>query len=336
MAGRVCYTFTPMPTPLIDHHRQFCAQQAVFIERPEAVHPASHWLHCDIAAHAGHGWMDVGSIPHGLNIGRSHYALNAPWQCHYNDPNHAGISLYLLLSGRAKVAVNGHSQLLTGGALYLCDHTRTADTITFRQAATTPFHGITCTLPPALLAELAADAPAPIPRPQRPGYIPLPRQTPAHLQMMQLARRMLETATHTTVGRLHLESQALELAALMAGHLYCCMREPEPRLPHRQQVAVEDALDILEREWMSAHTITALSRRVRLNECYLKTAFRQTTGQTIAQYLRQLRMRHARHLIEDTRASVLQTAAFVGYSNPSHFASAFKAVYGTLPSALKQ
>jgi len=106
--------------------------------------------------------------------------------------------------------------------------------------------------------------------------------------------------------------------------------------PPLNQIAVEDALDILEREWMSAHTITALSRRVRLNECYLKTAFRQTTGQTIAHYLRHLRIRHARRLIEDTRASVLQTAAFVGYSNPSHFASAFKAVYGTLPSALKQ
>jgi len=83
-------------------------------------------------------------------------------------------------------------------------------------------------------------------------------------------------------------------------------------------------------------TITALSRRVRLNECYLKTAFRRITGQTIAQYLRHLRMRHARRLIEDTRASVLHTAAFVGYSNPSHFASAFKAVYGIAPSRLKQ
>jgi len=325
-----------MPTTLIDHHRRFCAQQAVFIERPEAAQPASHWLHCDIAAHAGHGWMDVGSIPHGLHIGRSQYALNTPWQCDYFEPKQAGISLYLLLSGRARVAVNGHWQLLTGGALYLCDHACTPEAITFHQAAATPFHGITCTLPPALVAELAADAPTPIPRPQRPGYVPLPRQTPAHIQMMQLARRMLDTPTHTTIGRLHLESQALELAALMAGHLHCCMRAPEPRLPQRQQIAVEDTLDILEREWASAHTITALSRRVRLNECYLKTAFRRVTGQTIAGYLRHLRMRHARRLLEDTRASVLQTAAFVGYSNPSHFARAFKAVHGVVPSALKQ
>jgi len=324
-----------MSTTLIDHHRQFCAQQAVFIEQPGGA--ASHWLHCDIAAHAGHGWMDVGTIPHGLHIGRSHYALNAPWQCHYQAPKQAGIGLYLLLSGRAKASVNGHWQLLSGGALYLCDHARTPESITFRQAASTPFHGITCTLPPALVAELAADAPTtPIPRPQQPGYIPLPRQTPAHLQMMQIARCMLDIPAHTSVGRLHLESRALELAALMAGHLHGCMHTPEPRLPRHQQMAVEDTLDILEREWASAHTITTLSRRVRLNECYLKSAFRRMTGQTIAGYLRHLRMRHARRLIEDTRANVLQTAAFVGYSNPSHFARAFKSVHGVAPSALKQ
>jgi len=36
-----------------------------------------------------------------------------------------------------------------------------------------------------------------------------------------------------------------------------------------------------------------------------------------------------------TPTPALQTAAFVGYSNPSHFARAFKAVYGVQPSALK-
>jgi len=322
-----------MPESIIDHHRRFWQQHATFVEREEVTLPAAHWLHCDIATEAGSGWMDACEISHGLTIGRSHYALNAPWQCDYSESHDVGLAVYVLLSGRVEITLENEScpQTLSGAAICLCDHARTPERMYFQQAAVTPFQGVTFTLPKPLVEELTADAPALASFAQRPGYLPLPRGQ-AGMSMMQIAQQMLEIPAHTSIGRLHLESRALELTALMAGLL----QMPAAQLPHHQQIAVDEARDILEREWMGTHTISGLSRRVQLNECYLKSAFRVSTGHSIGQYLRRVRMRHARRLLEDTPASVLQTAAFVGYSNPSHFARAFKGVYGMSPSALKR
>ncbi len=74
------------------------------------------------------------------------------------------------------------------------------------------------------------------------------------------------------------------------------------------------------------------ARRVGVNECYLKKGFREQMGMSIGSYIRQLRMTKALEMIETGRYSVLDTALFVGYSNPGHFSAAFKKFNGHLPS----
>ncbi|MFR4798513.1 MAG: helix-turn-helix transcriptional regulator [Lentihominibacter sp.] len=43
------------------------------------------------------------------------------------------------------------------------------------------------------------------------------------------------------------------------------------------------------------------------------------------------RLEHAAYLLAGNRLNVTQTAALCGYSNMSHFSSAFKKKYGVLP-----
>lgn len=301
----------------------------------------SKYLHCDIAAAAGSGWMDACLIPRGLAIGRCDYVLHAPWGCDYTEPLADGIGVYVLLSGQTHLSFAGQceEQELSGSTTYLCDHSGSPQQLSFLQAADRPYRGISLNIPSALLMELSEDAQEstlPTRRPTLPGYVPMHRRHGCHSLAVRIAQDMLAVPAATVVGRLHLESLALELVAAMAGHLSLCADKPDVRLPHRHRIAVEEAMGILELEYAQVHTIASLARRVSLNECYLKAAFRHVTGHTMADYLRRLRMRHARRLIEDRRATVLQTATFVGYSNPSHFSQAFKAVYGIPPSALKQ
>ncbi len=100
----------------------------------------------------------------------------------------------------------------------------------------------------------------------------------------------------------------------------------------RIRTAVDEAVDILHREWSDPPNISTLARRVALNECSLKKEFRRQTGMTIGGYIRRQRMTKALEFIETGRYSILETALFVGYSNPSHFSAAFKKFYGHLPS----
>ena len=75
----------------------------------------------------------------------------------------------------------------------------------------------------------------------------------------------------------------------------------------------------------------ALSRTVHLNEFKLKQGFRQRFNTTVFGYLRQRRMEHARRLLTEHTITVLDAANRVGYTNPSHFARAFREAFGLNP-----
>lgn len=64
--------------------------------------------------------------------------------------------------------------------------------------------------------------------------------------------------------------------------------------------------------------------------------FRGVYGQTPYAYLRQYRMHRAAAQLADPAASVSQIAADAGYQNASKFSKAFRAVFGTSPSAYRK
>ena len=103
----------------------------------------------------------------------------------------------------------------------------------------------------------------------------------------------------------------------------------------RWQRAVDDAVDILRAEFARAPSIAELARRVGLNECYLKRHFRQRTGLGIAAFVRQQRMACALALLESGPCAVQDVARHVGYQSLGHFARAFRAAHGCLPSDVR-
>lgn len=82
------------------------------------------------------------------------------------------------------------------------------------------------------------------------------------------------------------------------------------------------------------HTIRELSRKVAMNECYLKKGFKAITGKTIHEYQQHLRIDKARTLLQQQGMSVTDVANTLGYSSISHFSTAFKKVTGMKPCEL--
>lgn len=81
-------------------------------------------------------------------------------------------------------------------------------------------------------------------------------------------------------------------------------------------------------------TIKELSRRVAMNECYLKKGFKEMYGTTIFDFYQSQRMEHARYLLYEKGISVTQVASMLGYSSISHFSTAFKKQTGLKPCEL--
>ncbi|MFT3949687.1 MAG: AraC family transcriptional regulator [Agriterribacter sp.] len=81
-------------------------------------------------------------------------------------------------------------------------------------------------------------------------------------------------------------------------------------------------------------TIKNLSRRVAINECYLKKGFKEIFGTTIFDFYQSQRMEHAKYLLYEKGLSVTDVSLMLGYSSISHFSTAFKKHTGLKPCEL--
>lgn len=81
-------------------------------------------------------------------------------------------------------------------------------------------------------------------------------------------------------------------------------------------------------------TIKELSRKVAINECYLKKGFKELFGTTIFDFYQSQRMEHAKYLLYEKGLSVTDVAMILGYSSISHFSTAFKKHTGLKPCEL--
>lgn len=81
-------------------------------------------------------------------------------------------------------------------------------------------------------------------------------------------------------------------------------------------------------------TIRELSRKVAINECYLKKGFKELFGTTIFDFYQSQRMEHARYLLYEKGLRVTEVSMMLGYSSISHFSSAFKKHTGLKPCEL--
>lgn len=82
------------------------------------------------------------------------------------------------------------------------------------------------------------------------------------------------------------------------------------------------------------HSIRELSRKVAMNECYLKKGFKALAGKTIHEYQQELRISKAKVLLQEEGKSVTDVANILGYSSISHFSTAFKKQTGMKPCEL--
>ena len=81
-------------------------------------------------------------------------------------------------------------------------------------------------------------------------------------------------------------------------------------------------------------TIKELSRKVAMNECYLKKGFKEMFGSTIFDFYQSQRMEHAKFLLYEKGLSVTEVSSLLGYSSISHFSTAFKKHTGLKPCEL--
>lgn len=84
------------------------------------------------------------------------------------------------------------------------------------------------------------------------------------------------------------------------------------------------------------YTIDELSERFEISPTVMKKCFKGVYGESVYAYMKQYRMQVAERLLKESRLTVGEIAAKVGYLNPNKFSSAFCGEYGMPPTAYRK
>lgn len=94
---------------------------------------------------------------------------------------------------------------------------------------------------------------------------------------------------------------------------------------------MQQAIDLLSEDLSRNVDIEALAKSVDLSSSRLRHLFKDETGVTPAQYLKQLRLERARELIDGSFLRLKEVMPQVGISDESHFVRDFKKKHGLPP-----
>ncbi len=154
---------------------------------------------------------------------------------------------------------------------------------------------------------------------------------PLNARQRELIASLRQPPVLASAQTLWYQAKAIELI----GEFFFRPTAPGELFCHRQQrVAldrVESVRSILRRNLTETPALERIAREVGCSPFYLSRTFSKETGQTIPQFLRQLRLDKAAELLRTGRYNVTEVALEVGYSSLSHFSQAFHQAFGCCP-----
>lgn len=95
---------------------------------------------------------------------------------------------------------------------------------------------------------------------------------------------------------------------------------------------VETALKILQQDFAFLDGIGDLAQQLEVSQEYLTRAFRDHVGMTPGKYLNQVRVEHAKLLLQRGGHNVAFVADACGFANGNYFARVFRSMVGVSPS----
>ncbi len=95
---------------------------------------------------------------------------------------------------------------------------------------------------------------------------------------------------------------------------------------------IEQSITYMLRHLDQSLQVATLASRANISPSHFFALFKRQIGCAPIDYFIRLRMQHACHLLDETRLSVKEVAATLGYEDPFYFSRVFKSVHHVAPS----
>lgn len=157
------------------------------------------------------------------------------------------------------------------------------------------------------------------------GGLFFPHGSPFLAQAMEELKK--EEASEGSVSASLASGIAYQLLSRLYGTGVLAVRE-EKQLPR----IVEAALRVLQQDFAFLDGVGDLADRLQVSQEYLTRTFGDHVGMTPGKYLNQVRVEHAKLLLQQGDHSVAFVADACGFANSNYFARVFRTMEGMTPS----
>lgn len=100
--------------------------------------------------------------------------------------------------------------------------------------------------------------------------------------------------------------------------------------------AVGKAMSMILTDVSKSTSLDEIAKKLNLSPSYFSDLFKKETGRSFSKWLREIRIEHAKRLLEENEISVLDVGFECGYETPSQFIKMFKRETGATPSAYRK
>jgi len=154
------------------------------------------------------------------------------------------------------------------------------------------------------------------------------RQTPL---IQTVANELFYSVKNEATVRLYIEGKVSELLALvLTGTAATCSELPLcPRMRDTLH-AIRDELETMHAE---PPTLSEISARYHAPIATIQAGFKTLFGMSVFAFVKEYRLQRARQLFAEGDMNVSEVAWEIGYTNLSHFSSAYRKRFGVLPKA---
>lgn len=105
---------------------------------------------------------------------------------------------------------------------------------------------------------------------------------------------------------------------------------------YKNKQKIQEALRFIHENYQTNLNMAVVTNHVSMNYSLFSYSFKQYTGSNFVDYLKNLRIREARKLLEETDMLIMDVSRAVGYDNEKHFMKVFKAECGVSPSEYRK
>lgn len=104
---------------------------------------------------------------------------------------------------------------------------------------------------------------------------------------------------------------------------------------HKKQTVIEQVTNFIESNYHMQLNENVLCEYINYSRSYLSRVFKTGTGYTIPEYINNVRIKHAKQLLDETELSIQEIAISVGFPDAFYFSKIFKKYSGLSPSMYK-